>query len=97
MNPVKLNQESFQQNNIPTRLNHLAAHLTQIQSLATNGTDEDKIVSLMRQSLYFIEWTVPHFIDIDIDVERSAELVDLGCILARWQFNWEKIWADTNS
>lgn len=30
MNPVKLNQESSQQNNIPTRLNHLAAHLTQI-------------------------------------------------------------------
>ncbi|BAY22428.1 hypothetical protein NIES2100_21910 [Calothrix sp. NIES-2100] len=92
MNTVTLDRERFQQNDIPTRLNHLAAHLAQIQSFVTNGTGEDKIVSLMRESLYFIEWTVPHYIDTDVD--RSAELVDLGRILAQWLFNWEKIWAD---
>ena len=95
MTIATLNQKHFQQNDIPTRLNHLAAHLSQIQSLAQAFASEDKIVSLMRESLYYIEWTVPHIIDIDID--QAAELVDLGRILARWLFNWEIIWADTEA
>lgn len=92
MNTATLNQERFQQNDIHTRLNHLAAHLNQIQLLALEEDSSLKIVSLIRESLYYIEWTVPHLVDIDID--QAAELVDLGRILARWQFNWEKIWAD---
>ena len=79
MTIATLNQKHFQQNDIPTRLNHLAAHLSQIQSLAQAFASEDKIVSLMRESLYYIEWTVPHVIDIDID--QAAQLVDLGRIV----------------
>jgi hypothetical membrane protein len=29
---------------------------------------------------------------VDIDVDASAELVDLGRVFTRWLFNWEKIW-----
>jgi hypothetical protein len=92
MNTVTLDRESFQQNDIPTQLNHLAAHLDQMRSLILTGTDSDKIVSLMRESRYYIEWIVPQFLEIDVD--SSAELVDLGRILTQWLFNWEKIWVD---
>ncbi|MDF5718362.1 MAG: hypothetical protein PUP93_31975 [Rhizonema sp. NSF051] len=92
MNTVTLNQERFQLQDIPTRLNDLATHLDQIRSLVLTDTDSDKIVSLMRESRYYIEWIVPQFVDIDVD--SSAELVDLGRVLTRWLFNWEKIWVD---
>jgi hypothetical protein len=61
------------------------------QAVAVDSSD--KIVRPMRESLYYIEWIVPHLVDIDID--QAAELVDLGRILARWQFNLEKISGDT--
>jgi hypothetical protein len=85
-------RELFQHNDIPTRLNYLAAHLDQMRSLVLTGTDSDKVVSLMRESRYYIEWIVPQFVDIDVD--SSAELVNLGRVLTRWLFNWEKIWVD---
>lgn len=31
---------------------------------------------------------------MDIDVDTSAKLVDLGRVLTQWLFNWEKIWVD---
>lgn len=109
---VTLNQECFQQNDIPTRLNYLAGHLNQIQSLAMPGAtilpvivgsfvgsiafdSSAQIVSLIRESRYYIEWIVPHLIDIDID--QAAVLVDLGRVLTRWLFDWEKIWTDIDS
>lgn len=95
MTIATLDRECFQQNDIPTRLNHLSVHLAQIQLLATNATDEDKIVSLIRESRYYIEWTVPHL--VDIDVNSAAFLVDLGRILTRWLFNWETIRTDTKA
>lgn len=93
MNTVSLNQERFQLQDIPTRLSCLAANLERIQSLVLNGKDSDEVVSLMRESRYYIEWIVPQFVDVDVD--SSAELVDLGRVLTRWLFNWEKIWVDT--
>lgn len=92
MNTVTLDRERFQQNDIPTQLNHLAANLDQMRSLVLTGTDSHKIISLMRESRYYIEWIVPQFVDIDVD--SSAELVDLGRVLTQWLFNWEKIWVD---
>ncbi|KJH72992.1 hypothetical protein [Aliterella atlantica] len=93
MTKATLTQERFQQNDIPTRLSHLSAHLAQIQFLATNAKDEDKIISLMCESRYYIEWTVPQLVDINVD--SAALLVDLGRTLTRWLFNWETIWTDS--
>lgn len=107
-----VNQESFQQNDVPTQLQYLAAHLNQIQSLAKPGAinpagtpsssvgsiaidSSEQIVNLMRESRYYIEWIVPHLIDIDI--EQAIEITDLGRVLTRWLFDWEKIWTDTDS
>lgn len=94
MNTAYLDKEHFQQHDISTRLTHLAAHLTQIQSLTNNKAQLDEIAGKMRQSLYFIEWTVPSL--VEIDVARAAELVDLGRTIARWQHNWNKVCAETN-
>lgn len=42
---------------------------------------------------YFIKWTVPDMIQVDVD--QAVELVDLGRVLTRWPFNCEKIWFDS--
>ncbi|MDF5729836.1 MAG: hypothetical protein PUP92_17950 [Rhizonema sp. PD38] len=49
-------------------------------------------VSVPKESRYFIEWTVPDMVLLDID--QAAELVDLGRVLTHWLFNREKIWSD---
>ena len=60
-----------------------------------NKGEENEIVSYMRQSLYFIEWTVPELAEIDID--KAAFLVDLGRTVTRWQHNWNKIHNSSDS
>ncbi|MEO0842648.1 MAG: hypothetical protein AAF063_27605 [Cyanobacteria bacterium J06643_5] len=95
MNTAYLNKEHFQQHDISSKLTHLAAHFSQIQSLTNNKGQLDEIAGFMRQSLYFIEWTVPSLVEIDID--QAAELVDLGRTIARWQHNWNKVCAETSS
>lgn len=72
MTIATLDREYFQQNDVLTRLNHLAAHLLQIQLLATNATDKDEIASLIRGSRYYIEWTVPQLVEIDVDRDRKS-------------------------
>ncbi|MEL6459870.1 MAG: hypothetical protein AAFQ91_16720 [Cyanobacteria bacterium J06621_15] len=95
MNTAYLNKEHFQQHDISSKLTHLATHLTQIQSLTSNKAQLDEVVIFMRQSLHFIEWTVPSLVEINID--QAAELVDLGRTIARWQHNWNKVCAETSS
>ncbi|MBW4635279.1 MAG: hypothetical protein KME30_26310 [Iphinoe sp. HA4291-MV1] len=84
--------ERFLQDNIPTRLGHLAANLARINSFSDNSTHPDFVVSLIRESKYFIEWTASQ-----MDIDQAAELVELGRTLTHWQFNWEKIWSDTTA
>ncbi|MBE8991131.1 hypothetical protein [Nostoc sp. LEGE 12450] len=86
-------QQIFIQDDVTTRLHHLAAHLEQIQSLWTQGSSQELMLTLVKESRYFIEWTVPDMVKAD-DIDRAAELVDLGRILTRWLFNWENIWTD---
>jgi hypothetical protein len=87
-------QKSFVQDDIPTRLHHLAAHLLQIQSLLTQGVSPELMLTLVKESRYFIEWTVPDMVKAD-DIDQAAELVDLGRVLTRWLFNWDQICSDT--
>ncbi|MFW9259761.1 hypothetical protein [Nostoc sp. CALU 546] len=87
-------QQIFIQDDVPTRLHHLAAHLEQIQSLWTGVSSQELMLTLVKESRYFIEWTVPDMVKAD-DIDRAAELVDLGRLLTRWLFNWENIWSDT--
>ncbi len=67
-------QKLFTQDDVAIRLSKIANNLGAIKREVT--TNADAAVSLIRESLYFIEWTVPTL--VDIDVEQAAELVDLG-------------------
>ncbi|MEJ6485235.1 hypothetical protein N0Y54_28650 [Nostoc punctiforme UO1] len=86
-------QQIFMQDDVTTRLRRLATHLSQIQSLWTQGSSEDLILALVDESRYFVEWTVPDMVKAD-DIDRACELVDLVRLLTRWLFHWDDIWTD---
>jgi hypothetical protein len=86
-------QQTFMQDDVTTRLRRLATHLSQIQSLWTQGSSEDVILALIDESRYFVEWTVPDMVKAD-DIDRACELVDLVRLLTRWLFHWDNIWTD---
>ncbi|MBN3989891.1 MAG: hypothetical protein HWQ36_04880 [Nostoc sp. NMS2] len=86
-------QQIFMQDDVTTRLRRLATHLSQIQSLWTQGSSEDLILALIDESRYFIEWTVPDMVKAN-DIDRACELVDLVRLLTRWLFHWDDIWTD---
>lgn len=80
MNDFVSKEQSFVQNGVTTRLHHLAAHLEQIQALWTGLSSQELMLTLVKESRYFIEWTVPDMVKAD-DIDRAAELVDLGRLL----------------
>ncbi|MBE9038861.1 hypothetical protein [aff. Roholtiella sp. LEGE 12411] len=86
-------QQIFMQDDVPTRLHRLAAHLSQIQSLWTEASSADLLLALVDESRYFIEWTVPEMVEAD-DIDRACELADLVRLLTRWLFHWEDMWTD---
>ncbi|ACC85084.1 hypothetical protein [Nostoc punctiforme] len=86
-------QQIFMQDDVTTRLRRLATHLSQIQSLWTQGSSADVILALIDESRYFVEWTVPDMVKAD-DIDRACELVDLVRLLTRWLFHWDDIWTD---
>jgi hypothetical protein len=86
-------QQIFMQDDVSTRLHHLAAHLSQIQSLWTETSSQNLMMPLVKESRYFLEWTVPDMVKAD-NIDRAAELVDLGRVLTHWLFHWDKIWSD---
>jgi hypothetical protein len=92
MTDFSLKQQAFDQKELSNRLHQLAENLAQIQKLCISESPPSSMFDLVKESRYFIEWTVPDLVKIDID--RAAELVDLGRVLTRWLFNLEKIWSD---
>ncbi|OYD89138.1 hypothetical protein CDG77_20040 [Nostoc sp. 'Peltigera membranacea cyanobiont' 213] len=93
MNDFVSKEQSFVQDDVPTRLHHLAAHVEQIQSSWTQGSSQELMLTLVKESRYFIEWTVPDMVKAD-DIDRACELVDLGRMLTQWLFHWDNIWSD---
>ncbi|GAX38875.1 hypothetical protein [Nodularia sp. NIES-3585] len=55
-------QQIFMQDDVSTRLHHLAAHLSQIQYLWTQTSSQDLMMPLVKESRYFLEWTVPDMV-----------------------------------
>ena len=82
--------------NRATQLDSLALNLTRIQLLARSGTDEPVAQHLIRESQFFIEWTVPS-IDLETDVTFATDLVDLQRLLSRWKLEWSEVWANENT
>jgi hypothetical protein len=61
--------------------------------LWTQGSSQELILTLVKESRYFIEWTVPDMLKAD-DIDRACELVDLVRLLTNWLFDWDGIWSD---
>jgi hypothetical protein len=73
MKDLMLNQESFVRDSISIRLKNLAAHLNQIGVQVSGVTPAISTITLTDESLYFIEWTVPNLVDIDVDWKVSKK------------------------
>jgi four helix bundle protein len=85
-------QETFVQDSIPVRLGKLVTNLARINQLFSDSTHEDVVKSLIRETMYFLEWIAP-----DIDIDNAFELANLGRFLTRWLFNWEPAWNNTDA
>jgi hypothetical protein len=85
-------QEAFVLESIPVRLGKLATNLARIKSSMSDSKHEDVVKSLIRETMYFLEWIAP-----DLDIDNAFELASLGRFLTRWQFNWEQGWNNTDA
>lgn len=83
-------QERYLRDKLPVRLGGLAANLARIRSFSDHSDHRDVVESLLGESKFFIEWIVP-----DAGLKVQADLVELQLQLARWQREWESIWADS--
>jgi hypothetical protein len=83
----------YLQGNHATQLDSLALNLTRIQTLAQSGADEQVVQHLIRESQFFIEWTVPT-LDLETDMALATELVNLQRLLSRWKLNGADLWAN---
>ena len=75
------------------QLESLTLNLARIQSLTENG-EAQVAYHLVRESQFFIEWTVPT-IDLEIDLAVATTLVDLQRLLSSWKLNWSTLWQDS--
>jgi len=78
-------QATFIKYNVSTRLQNLNNHLRQIQSLLQDSTNNETVESLIRETMYFIEWIAP-----DVEFDHAFELANLGRFLTRWLFTLEE-------
>lgn len=83
----------YLQGNQAAQLDRLALNLTRIQTLAQSGTDERIAQHLIRESQFFIEWTVPT-LNLDTDFTLATELVDLQRLLSRWKLHGSELWTN---
>ncbi|MBS9393985.1 MAG: hypothetical protein HEQ29_12820 [Dolichospermum sp. LBC05a] len=81
-------QASFQFNNIPNRLGHIATNLARIKSFSQIAYKE-AVKSVISETKLFIEWTAA-----EIEPVQAEELVNIQVQLAMWELTWSDIWAD---
>ncbi|NET40286.1 MAG: hypothetical protein F6K19_51545 [Cyanothece sp. SIO1E1] len=86
----------YLQANQITQLGNLALNLTRIQILAGSGTDESVAQHLVRESQFFIEWTVTG-INLETDLTFATELLDLQRLLSRWKLSWADLWVNESN
>ena len=83
----------FLQADQAAQLDSLALNLTRIEAFASSGTGESVFEHLVRESQFFIEWTVAG-IDLETSLDQAVELADLQRLLSRWKLSWPDWWGD---
>ncbi|MFQ5883377.1 MAG: hypothetical protein ACE5I9_13070 [Candidatus Methylomirabilales bacterium] len=87
MKDWKAIRERYLRDELAVRLGGLAANLSRIKSFATHDASREAVESMIDESKFFIEWTAA-----EAEVNTAAELVELQIQLARWQYNWARMW-----
>ncbi len=82
-------RERYFRDPLAVRLGGLAANLSRIKSFARHEASREAVESLIDESKFFIEWTAA-----EADVGTAAQLIELQIQLARWQYNWARLWID---
>jgi len=70
---------------LATRLGGLATNLMRIASVTNHPGNRLVVDSLLEESKFLIEWTVP-----DATLDKQAALVELQIRLARWHYGWHR-------
>ncbi len=82
-------RERYLRDDFSVRMGGLAANLSRIMSFAAHDASREVVESIIDESKFFIEWTAA-----DAEINTAGELVELQIQLARWHWNWPRIWAD---
>ncbi|MEL6488871.1 MAG: hypothetical protein AAFV85_00900 [Cyanobacteria bacterium J06634_6] len=72
-------------------MNSLTLNLIRLQVLAASGAEEAVAHHLVRESQFFIEWSVPS-INLETDMSLATELLSLQRQLSRWKLSWSELW-----
>ncbi len=83
----------YLQSDRTSQLESITLNLARIQTLASHVEEGSVARHLVRESQFFIEWTVPT-IDLAVEIEIATELVDLQRQLSAWKLDWETLWAN---
>ena len=70
-------QETFVQDSIPVRLGRLVTNLARISQSFSYYTHENVVKSLIRETMYFLEWIAP-----DIDIDNASKFRKVSHTLA---------------
>ena len=82
MKNIEALRKRFMQDPISVRLGGLAANFSRIASFGSSPKNKKAIESMIEESKFFIEWTVP-----ETPPDTQAFLVELQIKLALWQIN----------
>ena len=69
------------------QIDSLGMNLIRLQTLAESGAEESVAQHLVRESQFFIEWTVPR-LNLETDRVLVQALLSLQRLLSRWKLNW---------
>ncbi len=75
-----------------SQIDSLSLNLSWIQTLAASGVEESVAHHLVRESQFFIEWSVPT-INLETDMTFVTELSTLQRQLSRWKLGWSDLWS----
>ncbi len=74
------------------QMDSLSLNLIRLQALAESGAEDLVAQHLVRESQFFIEWTVP-LLDLETDMTLATELLPLQRLLGRWKLSWTELWS----
>lgn len=75
------------------QIDSIGMNLVRLQTLAESGIEESVAQHLVRESQFFIEWSVPG-LSLETNMALVQELLSLQRLLSRWKLNWSSLWAN---